>query len=734
MQRIIYSFFLILMSLIIFFIIYLSTIGIETSKFNNTIINEKKKKNPNTQLSLNKIKIKFDIKKIQIYLSTIEPQIIYENIKIPIKEINLYTKIISVLTSKNEIDRAVISLENFKIKEIQKLAIRIKPSNFKTYLLNNLNNGEVRKIFIDVQLGKNLNINDFKINGSIKKVDIKIINNLLIKDVSFNFILDKKLALINSLNAKHLGVSISNGSVSLKKDKQIDIEGKFNSQFNLNEDAINKLFTKSNLKFLEKNKVNAKGSLQHDFSLKIDENFKLIDYDYKINGSILESQIILKNNFKTNFIKNLVKKVLISKTTLTLNLNKKKNNLLMLDGLYNLGGSEKKKFKISTNLRKNNSKYSIDFDLAENIFLEFINFKSNHKKGSNIKSEIIFENNNINFKYIKFTEDKNLIVINDLKLSSKNELTSISFIEVQTFKNNKENNNFKIFFKEKISIIGNKYDTTFLIKQFSNESKVNLLKNYTKNIEIKLDSLITKSQITLKNFNLIGKINKGRFEKLSAKSEFSKTEYLDISLNTDENKKKILEIYSDLPQALLADYKFFEGVKGGKLLYNLAYDDMGSVSKITIENFKVVKAPAFAKLLTLADLGGIADILSGEGMSFDILEIKMRDDKHVSELEEILALGPSLSILMDGYIEKKSGLISLSGTLVPAKALNYLISKIPVVGGILVGDKAGEGIFGVSFKIKGLPGEAKTTVNPVKTLTPRFITRTLEKIKKKKDN
>ena len=187
-----------------------------------------------------------------------------------------------------------------------------------------------------------------------------------------------------------------------------------------------------------------------------------------------------------------------------------------------------------------------------------------------------------------------------------------------------------------------------------------------------------------------------------------------------------------MPQALLADYKFFEGVKGGKLLYNLAYDDMGSVSKITIENFKVVKAPAFAKLLTLADLGGIADILSGEGMSFDILEIKMRDDKHVSELEEILALGPSLSILMDGYIEKKSGLISLSGTLVPAKALNYLISKIPVVGGILVGDKAGEGIFGVSFKIKGLPGEAKTTVNPVKTLTPRFITRTLEKIKKKK--
>jgi len=85
---------------------------------------------------------------------------------------------------------------------------------------------------------------------------------------------------------------------------------------------------------------------------------------------------------------------------------------------------------------------------------------------------------------------------------------------------------------------------------------------------------------------------------------------------------------------------------------------------------------------------------------------------------------------MDGYSEKKSGLVSFSGTLVPAKTLNSLVSKIPVVGNILVGDKIGEGVFGVSFKMKGLPGQVKTTVNPVKTLTPRFITRALEKLKK----
>ena len=84
---------------------------------------------------------------------------------------------------------------------------------------------------------------------------------------------------------------------------------------------------------------------------------------------------------------------------------------------------------------------------------------------------------------------------------------------------------------------------------------------------------------------------------------------------------------------------------------------------------------------------------------------------------------------MEGYSEKNK-LISLKGTLVPATTINKVISSIPVLGQILVGSKTGEGVFGVSFKIKGPPKKLETSVNPIKTLTPRFITRFLEKIKK----
>ena len=105
------------------------------------------------------------------------------------------------------------------------------------------------------------------------------------------------------------------------------------------------------------------------------------------------------------------------------------------------------------------------------------------------------------------------------------------------------------------------------------------------------------------------------------------------------------------------------------------------------------------------------------------------NNKNIMNIEEIYAIGPAISILLDGYVERNK-LITLSGTLVPATTVNKVIGSIPILGNILVGKKAGEGVFGVSFKIKGPPNKVKTTVNPIKTLTPRFITRTLEKIKK----
>ena len=118
------------------------------------------------------------------------------------------------------------------------------------------------------------------------------------------------------------------------------------------------------------------------------------------------------------------------------------------------------------------------------------------------------------------------------------------------------------------------------------------------------------------------------------------------------------------------------------------------------------------------------EVFEAAGLSVDHEEMKMikgilRMD--VVKVREIMKPRVDLvTIEIDSEFNELADLISKSG-----------YSKIPVIGEILVGKKVGEGVFGISFKIKGLPNNTKTTVNPVKTLTPRFITRALEAAKKK---
>ena len=203
----------------------------------------------------------------------------------------------------------------------------------------------------------------------------------------------------------------------------------------------------------------------------------------------------------------------------------------------------------------------------------------------------------------------------------------------------------------------------------------------------------------LNNFKLIGKIENGKFVKISSKGDFENNKFLDISMKNDKiNRKKYLEIYSDITKPFLTEHNFFKGLTGGNLLYSSIIDEESSISKLKIENFKVVNAPGMVKLLSLADLGGLADLAEGEGISFDTLEISMEKKQELLKLNEILALGPSISVLMEGY--QNPEVTSLRGTLVPAKNLNKLISKIPVIGNIVIPKDVGEGIFGVSFKVK----------------------------------
>ena len=574
----------------------------------------------------------------------------------------------------NKIIKSEINKTNSKINlNFEKVSIKLNPAKFK--------------LFIEF-INPNLNY---------LKTDFPLA--LLKTNINLKFLTEKKIV-INE-------IILTTQYLELSKIKPLFKEANINNE---------------NLKLISDGKLKIK-----NLNLKFDKNFN-IKNNYKVNGDINSVNIKFSDEYE---IKNLVSKfsytrgsIFFTDMSWSLISNKNKKNEFLngnIDILYKNNFQDLNiKFEVK-NLKDLFNITIMNYDLPKDDIQKIkAKLRINKKKEILLSKLSIFDKNN------KFD-------IKDLLLDKKFNLINFNQISVKTSLNNEVNNDFTIQNKKNILIKGQVFDAKNLLIELNKDSKNNkFLNKISKNIEIDFNKILKGTNFPINKFRLVGKINKGAFEKISAKSDFGENEHLDISLKRMENTNdKILEVYSDLATPLLSDFKFFEGLEGGDLNFKSTFGNELSSSNLTINNFKLNKAPALAKILSLADLKGLTDTLKGDGISFDTLSAKYNSDSSQMKIDEIFMIGPSISILIDGYVEKKSGLVSLRGTLVPAKTLNSLIAKIPVVGDILIGKKVGEGVFGISFKVKGLPNDLKTTVNPIKTLTPRFITRALENAKKK---
>lgn len=727
MKKIFLNLIVIISSFILLTLIFLSTKGYETKGFNSFIKKKVNETKPNLQLELNKVRIKIDLKEFRLFLSTNKPILELDKVNLPVSELKVYINLISIFKSDLIFDRIFVSLDEISFTEVQKIALRMKPSNLKSIVLKDVKNGKI-KTNLDLRFEKNFKLKNYNIDGYIHNLDIDINNKFNLKKTKLIYSVNKNSLLFNSISGEINNVTIYKGEIEVKNFKKPSIKGYLNNKVDLNEKKLKKII--SNLiedKYLL-NKIILKGDLNNTFDLKFDETLKVKDFNLKIIGNLNDSSIKLENKININS-ENLISIINIDKSRFEVVINSKKENSFLANGNYSINNKKFQKFS----LKNNKDNYSLEFDFAELVKIDIINYLKKDSIIANINTDFSIKNKIISFKKISYKENENIISIKNLKISKKNKFNSFKSLDVKTLMNGKINNDFKIGFNKKITIKGNNYDASNLLSLIEKKNTQKTFENINKEITINLLNVETKLKHKIKNFNLIGKINKGKFVKLSSKGEFSNNKYLDLLLSKDANSgAKYLEVYSDIPQALLSNYSFFNGINGGKLLFSSTFDDDFSKSKLVIENFKVKNAPGLVKLLSLADFGGVADLVSGEGLSFETLDMNLEKNKKELTIKELYAIGPSISVLVDGYIANDTGLVSLRGTMVPAKEINKLISKIPLIGEILIPKEVGEGLFGVSFKLKGKPGNIKTSVNPIKTITPRFITKALEKVKKSK--
>ena len=731
MKKIFFSTFYILIFLTIISIFYLTFFGYETKRFNETIKSIINKNDENIGLTFEKVKVSLDIKKFSIYVKLTKPNLNYYENQIPLDSLKADINLLSLIKNENSINKIIASTNYLNFKSIKPIIIRSKPGNFKTILLNNVKSSEF-KIYSEIKFNENLEIAEGSIfKGDFKKTIVHIKEEYLIKDISFDFNYNNQLLNLTNIkaNLEQFEIYDSNIDYYNSREKDYKIDGQVKARVNSTGNNIKKILSLTDTDIENLDFTSLKGSASSSFNLKLDKTLKIKKNKFDISASVDDLQANFKKKINGKFLSEDLKNIHLKEATIQINIEddksitKFKSKIKTSNEFFNVD--------ISKKMPENSTNFSITGKSP--IKIPVINYSYENDQ-LNLTGRYYENNKNLIFSKINYEVDDNIFKIENLVLNKELDLINFDKLSVISKLNGKINNNFiiKNSDKNKINIKGSIFDAKLLVKEFSNKSENNFFKNISKDIEIDLDKILTDTDFPLNKFRLIGNIKKGKFEKISGKSEFIDNRYLDISLKREKDTNfKILEIHSDVARPLLNSYKFFDGLNKGNLIFESRFDDKNSISTLRVNNFKIVNAPAFATLLSLADFKGLTDSLKGEGISFDTLVIKYNTDPKIMRIEEIFMIGPSISILIEGYVEKESDLISLRGTLVPAKTLNTLLSKIPLVGHILIGKKDGEGLFGVSFKIKGLPDQLKTTVNPVKSLTPRFITRALESIKKK---
>ena len=133
MTKILIKINLFFLSLLLLLIIVLSTTGIETAKFNSLISEKINTNNQKIFLELKKIKFKFDIKNLSLFLETSNPYLEYQNSRMPVDNIKVYLGLLSIFNSEAKINMVNIISKEIEISELKKNCYPNEAFKFKQF-------------------------------------------------------------------------------------------------------------------------------------------------------------------------------------------------------------------------------------------------------------------------------------------------------------------------------------------------------------------------------------------------------------------------------------------------------------------------------------------------------------------------------------------------------------------------------------------------------------------------
>jgi AsmA-like C-terminal region len=171
---------------------------------------------------------------------------------------------------------------------------------------------------------------------------------------------------------------------------------------------------------------------------------------------------------------------------------------------------------------------------------------------------------------------------------------------------------------------------------------------------------------------------------------------------------------------------FYPNAFGGEMELDVNLDAKGPADRtgtLVARNFYVLGDPIVSEVLQNAD-GTQTNVPSGkrravvrEKFEFDSMHIPFSVGHGQFVMDDSPIIGPLVSANIRGKVDFRSHRLDVGGTYVPLSVLNRALNIVPLLGPIFTGPR-GEGLFGVTFGIKGDIANPQVTVNFASIFTP----------------
>ncbi len=150
------------------------------------------------------------------------------------------------------------------------------------------------------------------------------------------------------------------------------------------------------------------------------------------------------------------------------------------------------------------------------------------------------------------------------------------------------------------------------------------------------------------------------------------------------------------------------------------------LGSMDLGNFDVINEPAMQELNpNRVSTAGAQVAAHPNQIHFDRMVARFRSGEGSISIEDALLRSASIGATFTGRYDLPTSHLSLTGTYLPAYALNNLFGRIPLLG-LALGGGAQGGLIGVTFKIEGPIDDPHVFINPLSAVAPGIFRKIFE--------